>query len=74
MFSWTVDYHYDLDKPHLLDYGIENQACIVSDYWLLKTYGFGNRSDLYRFENYAPSEPTHSLMARYEKVLRGFPH
>lgn len=74
MLSWAVDYYYELDKPHLLDYGIENQACIVSDYWLLKTYGFGNRSDLYHLKNYDPSEPTLSLISRYEKVLRGFPY
>jgi len=73
-FSWAVDYNYELNKPNLMDYGIENQACIVSDYWLLKTYGFGNRNDLYRLKNYDPSEPTLKLMARYQKVLGSFPH
>lgn len=73
-FSWAVDYHYDLDKPQLLNYGLEHQACIVSDYWLLKTYGFGNRSDLYRLKNYNPAEPALRLMARYQKVLGSFPH
>ena len=73
-FSWAVDYNYELNKPNLIDYGIENQACIVSDYWLLKTYGFGNRNDLYRLKNYDSSEPTLKLMARYQKVLGSFPH
>jgi len=73
-FSWAVDYNYELNKPNLMDYGIENQACIVSDYWLLKTYGFGNRNDLYRLKNYDSSEPTLKLMARYQKVLGSFPH
>lgn len=72
-FSWVVDYRYKLDKPNLGDYGIENQACIVSDYWLLKTYGFGNRSDLYRLKDYNPSEPAAHLLARYKNVLGSFP-
>lgn len=72
-FSWAVDYNYVLNKPNLMDYGIENQACIVSDYWLLKTYGFGNRSDLYRLKDYDPSEPTLQLMDRYKKILGSFP-
>ena len=74
MFSWAVDYNYELDKPHLSHYGIENQACIVSDYWLLKTYGFDNHSNLYRLKYYDPCESTHQLLDRYEKVLGSFPN
>ncbi|HEY3982876.1 type IV secretion protein Rhs [Cedecea sp.] len=74
LFSWAVDYNYTLDKASLLDYGLEQQAAMVTDYWLLKTYVFGNRSDLYRLKDYDPSESTLSLMARYEKVLGRFPH
>lgn len=74
LFSWAVDYYYTLDKATLLDYGLEQQAATVADYWLLKTYGFGNRSDLYRLKDYDPSEPVLSLISRYEKVLGRFPH
>jgi hypothetical protein len=74
LFSWAVDYYYTLDKAILLDYGLEQQAAMVADYWLLKTYGFGNRSDLYRLKDYDPSEPVLSLISRYEKVLGRFPH
>ena len=52
LFSWAVDYYYTLDKAILLDYGLEQQAAMVADYWLLKTYGFGNRSDLYLLKDY----------------------
>ena len=74
LFSWAVDYYYTLDKAILLDYGLEQQAAMVADYWLLKTYGFGNRSDLYLLKDYDPSEPVLSLISRYEKVLGRFPH
>lgn len=74
LFSWAVDYYYTLDKAILLDYGLEQQAAMVADYWLLKTYEFGNRSDLYRLKDYDPSEPVLSLISRYEKVLGRFPH
>lgn len=50
IFSRVVDGNYELNKTHLSYYGIENQACIVSDYCLLKTYGFDNRSNLYRLK------------------------
>jgi len=72
-FSWAADYTYDLDKPNLSNYGMEQQACIVSDYWLLKTYGFFGHENLYSLRNYDPSEPTLELMARYKKVLGSFP-
>lgn len=73
LFSWAVDYTYTLDKPNLMDYSLENQACIVSDYWLLKTYGFNGHNNLYALRDYNPSEPVLALMKRYEKVLGSFP-
>lgn len=72
-FSWVVDYQYTLDKDKLSDYPMEQQACIVSDYWLLIHYGFYGYNNLYRLKNYHPSEPVNELMAKYQKVLRGFP-
>ena len=68
LFSWAVDYYYTLDKAILLDYGLEQQAAMVADYWLV------NRSDLYLLKDYDPSEPVLSLISRYEKVLGRFPH
>jgi hypothetical protein len=72
-FSWAVDYSYSLDKHHFLDYGLEQQASLISDYWLLKTYGFENRSNLHKLIDYNPSEPKHELLKRYEIILGDFP-
>ncbi|WP_246316608.1 type IV secretion protein Rhs [Scandinavium goeteborgense] len=73
-FSWAADYYYTLDKNNLSDYSMEQQACIVSDYWLLKSYGFRGYGDLHNLRDYDESEPDLHLMARYEQVLRGFLH
>jgi len=72
-FSWAADYTYDLDKSSLLEYGLEQQASIVSDYWLLKNYGFQGRSNLYTLRNYNPDEPVINLLAKYKNVLKRFP-
>lgn len=72
-FSWAADYTYDLDKPALLDYSLEQQACIVSDYWLLKSYGFQGHSNLYNLRHYNLNEPVISLLKQYEKILGSFP-
>lgn len=72
-FSWMADYTYSLDKANLLDYALEQQASIVSDYWLLKHYGFWGNSHLYKYRDYDPSEPALVLLRRYEKVLGNFP-
>ena len=40
LFSRLVDYRYRLDDKKLLSsYGMEQQASIISDYWLLQKYG-----------------------------------
>lgn len=72
-FSWMADYNYSLDKANLNEYGMEQQASIVSDYWLLKHYGFWGNSHLYKYKDYDPSEPTLRLLRQYEKVLGDFP-
>lgn len=71
--SWAADYTYSLDKANLLDYSLEQQASIVSDYWLLKHYGFYGNSNLYVYRDYDPNESTLSLLKKYEKVLGSFP-
>lgn len=72
-FSWAVDYSYQLDKHQLLDYGLEQQASIVSDFWLLNTYGFDPRSNLHKLIDYDPSEPKQDLLRRYKAILGDFP-
>lgn len=40
LFSWAADYHYILDGgKKLKDYSMEQQASLISDYWLLSEYG-----------------------------------
>jgi hypothetical protein len=73
-FSWAADYSYSLEKKNLLDYGLEQQASIVSDYWLLKHYGFYKHRNLYTYRDYDPSEPKSELIKKYEKVLGSFPN
>lgn len=73
LFSRFADYSYSLDKVSLLHYGLEQQASIVSDYWLLLHYGLAGNSNLHVYRDYNPSESVRSLIAKYRTVLRGFP-
>ncbi|MCT4704895.1 type IV secretion protein Rhs [Enterobacteriaceae bacterium H11S18] len=73
LFSRFADYSYRLEKNNLLDYSLEQQATIVSDYWLLKSYGFNNYAYLIDYKEYTPAEPDLVLLKKYEKVLGGFP-
>ena len=57
LFSNFADYNYSLDsKKKLSDYGMEQQASIVADYFILKTYGVagfikGIQRDYVRIDN-----------------------
>ncbi len=73
LFSRFADYSYSLDKADLFHYGLEQQASIVSDYWLLLKYGFDGNSNLYKYRDYDPGESIYSLIAKYKNVLKGFP-
>jgi hypothetical protein len=42
LFSGIADYSYNLDKADIFHYGLDQQASIVSDYWLLKYNGLEN--------------------------------
>lgn len=72
-FSWAADYTYSLDKSALNDYSMEQQACIVSDYWLLKHYGFTGNERLIKYRDYNPDMTTYEMQLKYEKILGGFP-
>ncbi|HAW3399246.1 TPA: type IV secretion protein Rhs [Escherichia coli] len=73
LFSWAAEYDYTLDKDQLSDYSMEQQACIVSDYWLLINHGFYRYDHLYRLRNYKPSYSEDALIQRYQHILRDFP-
>ncbi len=73
LFSRFADYTYSLNKANLLCYSLEQQATIVSDYWLLIHYGFYGNRDLFAYRDYNPNEPVRSLVAKYRSVLKRFP-
>ncbi|WP_395490154.1 type IV secretion protein Rhs [Cedecea davisae] len=73
MFSRLADYSYSLDKADLLHYGLEQQASIVSDYWLLFNYGLSVHSNLHEYRDYNSGESVYSLISRYKAILKGFP-
>lgn len=72
-FSWAVDYSYSLDKASLLDYGLEQQASIVSDYWVLVHYGFYHTKAAIQLRDYDASIPERKYIEMYKKVLGSFP-
>ncbi|POT55273.1 type IV secretion protein Rhs [Citrobacter amalonaticus] len=74
LFSRFADYSYSFDKADILHYSLEQQASLVSDYWLLLTYGY-SRNTSYLFENrdYDPNESVHELLRKYKSVMKGFP-
>jgi hypothetical protein len=40
LFSWAVNYHYQLTPCNSVShYGMEQQACLFADYWLLSRHG-----------------------------------
>ncbi|QBJ33781.1 type IV secretion protein Rhs [Hafnia alvei] len=73
LFSGFADYSYSLDKPDFLHYGLEQQASIASDYWLLLNYGLYGHSDLHEYRDYNPNESNRSLITKYKAVMKGFP-
>lgn len=73
LFSRFADYRYHLDKADLLHYGLEQQAAIVSDYWLLLHYGFEGNHGLFEYCDYNPDESIYSLIQKYKATLKGFP-
>lgn len=73
LVSRFADYTYSLDKNTLLDYSLEQQATLVSDYWLLKTFGFSHYAYLIDYRDYNYNESYYELLNKYERVLGSFP-
>jgi len=73
VFSWAVDYSYDLRRNTISDYPMEQQAGIVSDYWLLCHHGFKDFEYCIKYKEYDPNEKKSVLRAKYINILRGFP-
>ena len=73
LFSWAVDYYYDLNGKKLSDYGMEQQAGIVSDYWLLLNHGFYKYTESIKYKNYSLVDSDRNLILKYKRVLGSFP-
>lgn len=73
LFSGVADYTYSLDKSDLFNYGLEQQASIVSDYWLLKYHGLENNEYLLDYRDLHLSENLYYLLQKYQNILKGFP-
>lgn len=73
LISWAVNYAYSLDKDHLSRYSMEQQASIVSDYWLLLKFGFAENQRMIKYKDYDKTQSVSDLIVQYKKILRGFP-
>ncbi|MEX0501391.1 Uncharacterised protein [Raoultella terrigena] len=73
LFSRFADYSYSLDKADFLHYGLEQQASIASDYWLLINYGFEGNYGLYEYRDYTLNKSPYNLIYKYKSVMKGFP-
>jgi hypothetical protein len=73
LFSRFADYSYSLDKADFLHYGLEQQASIASDYWLLINYDFEGNYGLYEYRDYTLNKSPYNLIYKYKSVMKGFP-
>jgi hypothetical protein len=73
LFSGIADYTYNFDQVDLLHYGLEQQASIVSDYWLVKYFGLENNEHLLKYRDLFLKETVYFLLQKYENLLKGFP-
>ena len=76
--SLLVDYHYTLaDDKVLSDYGMEQQASIIADYYLLRDFGYDAWCDRTK-QKYKGGEPKNKQLVQdlwlkmYENTLRLF--
>ncbi|BEM58633.1 hypothetical protein SMETP3_23790 [Serratia marcescens] len=76
MFSWAADYTYRLDDRALLDYGLEQQAQIIADYYVLQAYGYREwniqRRKAWPVVTYQGVSDQNTLATRYRKTLFRF--
>lgn len=73
LFSRFADYSYSLDKIDIRHYSLEQQASLVSDYWLLQAYGFRNYMYFPALREYDPKKSDYLLAQEYGNVIKGFP-
>ncbi|MCT4710845.1 type IV secretion protein Rhs [Enterobacteriaceae bacterium H11S18] len=71
MFSWASNYHYTLGDA-LLDYPLEQQAGIVSDYWLLEKHGITSWEYYTKASIITPRPDFKQLMHLYKQTIGSF--
>lgn len=77
-FSLMADYEYALEESKVLsDYGMEQQACIIADYYVLKNFGYDCWLDKAK-QKFKGQDPKNKRLIqqywlkRYENTLRLF--
>jgi len=69
LISWLVDYQYYLKESlKLSDYGLEQQASLIADYYILKEYGYKKWSE----RNFKYGIGGYNIIDSYEIVLSLF--
>lgn len=73
LFSWAADYSYHLDGKPLLQYSLEQQAQIVADYYILRTFGY-RTWDIYRKQTYPivtckGDVDRFTLLSQYQQII-----
>lgn len=74
LFSGTVSYYYDLDGSLLKSYPMEQQACIVSDYWLLCNHSISNWMNFKNYKGKFSLSDIDGLKQKYVKIIGKFPY
>jgi len=71
VFSWAANYNYELTaSKNISSFKMEQQACVMADYWILVKHGQAAWSTVNRLTNPIPSG--HTLLSIYQKVMANF--
>ncbi|MGV3346526.1 type IV secretion protein Rhs [Enterobacteriaceae bacterium LUAb1] len=73
LISWAVDYHYELHGWGLAGYGMEQQAQIIADYFLLTQFDGRKNWKIYNKCKNCHDLSDTALIRMYKDTLRAFP-
>ncbi|HCL5252108.1 TPA: hypothetical protein N2G30_002232 [Salmonella enterica] len=70
-YASSLWYSYTLDEPCFIFYSIEQQAAIISDYWLLNKHGLIEYEGLsnHKIHNQFKINAEIELLRKYESIL-----
>lgn len=73
LVSWAADYSYQLDGRPLLSYSLEQQAQIMADYYVLRTYGYKEwgiqRRKAFPLVTFRGEINRNTLLSQYQKTI-----